>query len=131
RRRRKSTPFAHPQQKAAPRQHGEVESESVTGTGDRPEKHNQKEPTSCSERVGKPASSRIHQRVCEKERRLQVRELFVRERNVERDGFDRYRQGLPVQITDRNRSAYQNRNSPALHSSLPGFRCVCRVPRLA
>src|SRR6478672_741809 len=50
----------------------------------------------------------VHQRVCEQKRRLQVRELLVGERDIASNRMDRYRQSLPVQITDRNRSTHEN-----------------------
>src|ERR1022692_445133 len=84
----------------------------MTGTGERPEKHNHRKTATRSQYVDQLTAARIHQRVREQERGLQGGELTVAERNVATDCFDRDRQRLSIEIADCDRSADEDGDSP-------------------
>ena len=74
-------------------------------TSQRPENHNQEESSSRPERVNQLSPACVHDCIGDKESRIQIRELRVRNRNVELNGSYRHRQSLPVQVAYRDSGA--------------------------
>src|SRR4030095_6824264 len=65
------------------------------------------------QRVDERPAARVHQRVREQERRLELRELGVAERNVPLDRGNGHRQRLAIEITDSDRGAEDAGDAPA------------------
>jgi hypothetical protein len=88
----------------------------VQGTGDGPPDHDQQEAPARAQRIEQAAPQHVHGSIGEQERRLQIRELLVRQRDVSLDGGDRDRQRLPVEVADCNRNRHHhNVVPPAVH----------------
>src|SRR5579863_9752463 len=110
---REAPAFTYTQQESACGQHRETGSQGVAGTGERPEQHNHRKSAMSSQEVHQLSASCVHQRVREKKRGLESRELSVGQRNVLTDRLDRDRQSLSIEIADRDGSTDQDGDSPA------------------
>jgi hypothetical protein len=84
----------------------------VTRARERPEDHDRRETAARAEYVDQLPSTGVHRTVGEKERRRELRELGVADRDLFLNRGDRNGQRLPIEITDRDGRAEEKRNAP-------------------
>jgi hypothetical protein len=91
----------------------------MTGASQGPEEHDDREPPARAQDVHQLAAARVHERVGDQERGLQLRELLVADGDVGGDGQDGHGQGLAVQVADGDGDRDEQRDPPAQrhHSS--------------
>src|SRR5215472_3367240 len=93
--------------------------------GDRPPQHDQRESTSGSESIHETSASDVQRRIGQQERRLQIRELLIGNRNVVLNRSNSDGQGLTIEIADRNRGCYECDGIPAILALQAEFDFSC------
>ena len=119
RRRGEAAPFADAEEEPAEGEGANAHRQSVAGAGEGPEQHDDREAPACAEDVHQLAAPDVHEGVSDQERRLQLRELLVRDRDVASDGLDGHGQRLAVEVADRDRQGDEDGDSPAEHGVWP------------
>src|SRR5262245_41143922 len=94
----------------------------MTRACQRPENHDCEEASPRPEEIHQAATTGIHETIRDEKRRLEQRELLVRNRNIVLDGLDRDWESLAVQITNRDRDTDKKGNAPAQFHKAHKFR---------
>ena len=104
-----SAAFADAEQEPAERERADARGQPMAGAGERPEHHDDGEAPARAQDVHQLAAAGVHERVGDQERRLQLRELLVRDGDVARDRLDGHGQRLAVEVADGDRQPRRGR----------------------
>jgi len=121
----KPSALAGAQQEPADEERPVSDGQAMAGRRARPRDHDDEEAAARAEPVHERTPARVHERVRKQKRRLQLRKLGVRERDLALDRGDRHRKRLAIEVADRDGRAEGDRETPAL-STDGGFSCLQR-----
>jgi hypothetical protein len=116
----KPAPFSHAEQQPADGEHAHTRRKGVARARERPEQHDREKACARADNVHELSTAGVHHSVGDEERRLEERELLVRDGNVPLDRLDRDRQRLAIEIADGNRHAHEDGDTPAQHHHSKG-----------
>ena len=108
-----AAPFANAQQQPADDQHHHTVCQAVAGARQRPKHHDQGEAQARAHHVHQLSAAQVHEAIGDQESRVEGCHDLIGNRDVLLDRFNRYGQGLTVEVADRDGYADENGDLPA------------------